>query len=269
MKKKSFISRVGSEVGLPAIVIVVSMLVSILAFNFIFGDPSNFQGANNDNQPLAGNYFGIIYKGGFIVPILMCLNMVVLTFCVERYMAIKKAKGKGSVVKFVKEIQEQIIHGNIKNALEVCDHQKGSVANVVYSTLKKYEEVENEKNMAKDQKLVAIQKEVEESTALELPGLEQNLVILATISSVSTLMGLLGTVLGMIRAFAALANAGAPDSVALAAGISEALVNTALGIGTAAIAIIAYNYFTTKIDKLTYAIDEAGFSIVQTYSAKH
>ena len=123
--------------------------------------------------------------------------------------------------------------------------------------------------MAKDQKLVAIQKEIEEATALELPGLEQNLVILATISSIATLVGLLGTVLGMIRAFAALANAGAPDSVALAAGISEALVNTALGIGTAAIAIIAYNYFTTAIDKLTYAIDETGFSIVQTYSANH
>jgi biopolymer transport protein ExbB len=269
MKKKSFISEVGSSIGLPAIVIVVAMLVSILAFNFVFGDPANFQGSDNANQPLAGNYFGIIYKGGFIVPILMCLNMVVLTFCVERYIAIKKAKGKGSIVKFIKEIRDQIIHGNIKGALETCNKQKGSVANVVYSTLKKYEEVEKETNMAKDQKLVAIQKEVEEATTLELPGMEQNLVILATISSVSTLMGLLGTVLGMIRAFAALANAGAPDSVALAAGISEALVNTALGIGTAAIAIIAYNYFTTKIDKLTYAIDEAGFSIVQTYAAKH
>jgi biopolymer transport protein ExbB len=269
MKKKSIFSRVGSSIGLPAIVICVAFLVSILAFNFIFGDPGNFQGGDNANQPLANNYFGIIFKGGFIVPILMTLNMVVLTFCVERYIALKKAKGKSSVVNFVKEIQGQIMQGNIKNALEACNKQKGSVANVVFSTLKKYEEVENEKNMAKDQKLVSIQKEVEEATALELPGLEQNLVILATISSVSTLMGLLGTVLGMIRAFAALANAGAPDSVALAAGISEALVNTALGIGTAAIAIIAYNYFTTIIDKLTYAIDEAGFSIVQTYSAKH
>jgi biopolymer transport protein ExbB len=269
MKKKSIISEVASNIGLPAVVIVVAFLVSELAFNFVFGDPSHFQGGNNANQPLAGDYFGIIFKGGFIVPILMTLNMVVLTFCVERYIAIRKAKGKGSVVKFVKEMQEKIMNGNVKSAMDLCDHQKGSVANVVYSTLKKYEEVENEKNMAKDQKLVAIQKEVEESTALELPGLEQNLVILATISSISTLMGLLGTVLGMIRAFAALANAGAPDSVALAAGISEALVNTALGIGTAAIAIIAYNYFTTKIDKITYAIDEAGFSIVQTYSAKH
>jgi biopolymer transport protein ExbB len=269
MKKKSFFGKLGSEIGLPAIVILVALLVSIFAFNFVFGDPSHFQGNDNANQPIAGNYFGIIYKGGFIVPILMTLNMVVLTFCVERYFALKKAKGKGSVVKFIQEIRDQIMHGNIKGALEACDKQKGSVANVVYSTLKKYEEVEKETNMAKDQKLVAIQKEVEEATTLELPAMEQNLVILATISSVSTLMGLLGTVLGMIRAFAALANAGAPDSVALAAGISEALVNTALGIGTAAIAIIAYNYFTTKIDKLTYAIDEAGFSIVQTYSAKH
>jgi biopolymer transport protein ExbB len=82
-------------------------------------------------------------------------------------------------------------------------------------------------------------------------------------------LGLLGTVLGMIRAFAALANAGAPDAVALASGISEALINTAFGIGTAAIAIVAYNYFTTRIDKITYSIDEAGASIVQTYASKH
>jgi len=85
----------------------------------------------------------------------------------------------------------------------------------------------------------------------------------------ATLMGLLGTVLGMIRAFAALANAGAPDSVALSTGISEALVNTAFGIGTSVLAVIFYSFFTTKIDKLTYSIDEAGFSIVQSYAANH
>jgi biopolymer transport protein ExbB len=82
-------------------------------------------------------------------------------------------------------------------------------------------------------------------------------------------MGLLGTVIGMIKAFSALANAGAPDSVQLAAGISEALINTALGIGTSAFAIIFYNFFTTKIDKLTYSIDEAGFTIVNTFAAKN
>ena len=120
-----------------------------------------------------------------------------------------------------------------------------------------------------EHKILAIQKEIEESTSLELPMLEKNLVILATISSIATLMGLLGTVFGMIRAFSAIATAGAPDAVALSTGISEALINTALGISTSALAIIAYNYFTTRIDSLTYGIDEAGFTIAQTYASKH
>jgi biopolymer transport protein ExbB len=84
---------------------------------------------------------------------------------------------------------------------------------------------------------------------------------------VATLVGLLGTVIGMIKAFAALATAGAPDAVALANGISEALINTALGILTSALAIIAYNYFTSRIDTLTYNIDEAGLSITQNFSS--
>ena len=123
--------------------------------------------------------------------------------------------------------------------------------------------------MTKEQKLTYIQKEVEEATALELPTLEQNLSVVATMTTLGTLTGLLGTVLGMIKAFAALANAGAPDSIALSTGISEALVNTAFGIGTGALAVISYNFFTSKIDKITYAIDEVGFSIVQTYAATH
>jgi len=98
--------------------------------------------------------------------------------------------------------------------------------------------------------------------------LEKNLVIIATMASVSTLIALLGTVLGMIRAFSALGAAGAPDSTALANGISEALINTALGIANSAVAIIMYNVFTTKIDKITYTIDEAGFSIVQTFASQ-
>lgn len=269
MKNKVNSKKGSNKIELPVVVILSALLIAILAYNFIFGDPSNFQGNNPDNQPIPGNYFGIVYKGGFIVPILMSLLLIVLTFSVERFFAIRRAKGKGSVVVFVKEVQSRLSSGNIRQAIASCDEQKGSVANVIVSGLNRYEQVEKETELAKDQKLVAIRKEIEEATALELPGLEQNLVFLSTISSIATLMGLLGTVLGMIRAFAALANAGAPDSVALAAGISEALINTALGIGTAAVSIVAYNYFTTQIDKLTYSIDEAGFSIEQTYAAKH
>ena len=252
-----------------AAVIPVSLLVSIMVFLFVFGAGSNFIGGSNANLPLPGNYYGMMYKGGPIVPVIMSLLLIVLAFGVERYLAITKAAGKGKVISFVADINSKLNGGKIDEAKAACNTQKGSVANVIYSGLTKYQEMEKEKSLPKDQKLVSIQKEIEEATSLELPALEQNLVILSTIASIATLMGLLGTVIGMIKAFAALANAGAPDSVQLAAGISEALINTALGIGTSALAIIFYNFFTTKIDKLTYSIDEAGFTIVNTFAAKN
>ncbi len=268
MKKNDELSN-NLKTWFSALVIPSALVIAICIFVFILGNGMNFQGGDNANSPLPGNYLGVVFKGGFIVPILMALLIIVLSFSIERFLTISKAKGKGSVTTFVKSVKKHIANNEVDLAIEECDKQRGSVANVVQSVLLRYKAVEGDQTMNKDQKLTSIQKEIEEATSMELPSLEQNLVILATISSVATLMGLLGTVLGMIRAFAALANAGSPDSVALANGISEALINTAFGIGTAALAIISYNIFTTQIDKLTYSIDEAGFSIVQTYAAKH
>lgn len=159
--------------------------------------------------------------------------------------------------------------GDLDEAQRLCDKQRGSVANVVGSTLRKYHEMENTADLTKEQKILAIQKELEEATALELPMMQQNLPIIATITTLGTLMGLLGTVLGMIRSFAALSAGGGTDSVALSTGISEALINTAFGILTGALAVISYNYYTNKIDNLTYSLDEVGFSIVQTFAATH
>lgn len=257
------------KLSFASAVIPASLVASTIVYLFVFGSGSNFVGGSNANVPIPGNYFGIVYKGGPIVPIIMSLLLTVLAFAVERYLAITKAAGKGDVIDFMANINELLETGKIDAAKTECNDQKGSVANVILSGLVKYQEMEKEKTLPKDQKIVSIQKEIEESTSLELPALEQNLVVLSTIASIATLMGLLGTVIGMIKAFSALANAGAPDSVQLAAGISEALINTALGIGTSALAIIFYNFFTTKIDKLTYSIDEAGFTIVNTFAAKN
>jgi len=104
---------------------------------------------------------------------------------------------------------------------------------------------------------------------LELPMLEKNLVFLSTIASVATLIGLFGTVLGMIRAFAALGEdtGGGAAATKLSQGIAEALYNTALGIGTSAVAIIFYNMFTTRIDSITYGIDESGFTLTQSFAS--
>lgn len=204
-----------------------------------------------------------------MVPILMANFIIVLSVIIERLITIGAASGKGSIQNFVRKIKVNLDNNSIDQAIADCDKQKGSVANVIREGLTKYKEMAGNNQMDKEQKILAIQKEIEESTSLELPVLEKNLVILATISSVATLLGLLGTVFGMIRAFSAIATAGAPDAVALSTGISEALINTALGIGTSALAIISYNYFTTRIDGMTYGIDEAGFSIAQTFAAKH
>lgn len=252
-----------------AIVIPLAFVVSIIIYMFVLGNPGNFVGNDNANAALPGNYLGTVYKGGVIVPVLMTLFLLVLTFSIERFLTISKAKGTKSIEGFVRTVRQKLNVNDITGAIAACDQQRGSVAAVVKSGLLKYQEMARERGMDKDQKILAIQKEIEESTTLELPMLEKNLVILSTIASVSTLVGLLGTVFGMIKAFSALAQAGNPDAVALAEGISEALINTAIGIAGSAIAIIAYNYFTSKIDELTYSIDEAGFSIIQTFAAQH
>ncbi|RSK30134.1 MotA/TolQ/ExbB proton channel family protein [Hymenobacter metallilatus] len=249
--------------------IVLAFIVSVIIYKFVLGDGSHFQGGNNENNPVSGDYFGVVYKGGPIVPLLMTMFLCVIIFSIERALTIGRAKGTKSIESFVRTIRQKLNVNDITGAIAVCDQQKGSVANVVKAGLGKYQEMARERGMEKDQKILAIQKEIEESTALELPMLEKNLVILSTLASIATLVGLLGTVFGMIKAFSALAQGGAPDAVGLANGISEALINTALGIGTSAIAIVAYNFFTSKIDELTYSIDEAGFSIIQTFAAQH
>jgi len=263
-KTKSF-----TGIKSAGLVIICCFIIAICIYEFIMGNPANF--VNNDpaNHPLTGNLLGTIYKGGIIVPIIQTLLLTVIALSVERFFAIRAAYGKGSLVKFVAKIKEALAAGDLAKAQKICDEQRGSVANVVTATLKKYAEMEQETQMPKDQKLIAIQKELEEATALELPMMEQNLPIIGTMTTLGTLMGLLGTVIGMIRSFAALASGGSADSMALSQGISEALVNTAFGILTGALAVISYNYYTNKIDRLTYSLDEVGFSIVQTFAATH
>ena len=212
---------------------------------------------------------GTIYKGGVIVPVLQTLFLTVLVLSVERWFAIRKANGKSNLTKFVRNVKDCLEKNDLDGARALCEKQRGSVANVVLSALETYSQVENDSTLNKEQSVAAIQKRLEEATALELPTLEQNLPVIATMTTLGTLVGLLGTFIGMIRAFAALANAGAPDSIALSTGISEALINTAFGIATGACAVISYNYYTSKIDKLTYSIDEVGFTIVAAYNVAH
>ncbi|MEG0950021.1 MAG: MotA/TolQ/ExbB proton channel family protein [Bacteroidales bacterium] len=249
-----------------ALVIVISFAIALLIYYYIFGYSGNFMNNDPNNYPLPGNILGTIYKGGIVVPVIQTLLLTVLILSVERWFAINKASGKGNMTHFVTQIKEALSKGDVESAQKLCNGQGGSLGNVVHSALQVYAEEKEDNRMTKEQKVVAIQKNIEEATSLELPSLEQNLPVIATITTLGTLMGLLGTVLGMIKAFSAMATAGSPDTIALSTGISEALVNTAFGIATGALAVISYNYFTARIDKITYGIDEAGFTIVQTFA---
>lgn len=266
-KKES--SSSGSSI-FASLAIIICFVVGYLVWKFVMGAPGNFEGGDPElGQPLPGNYFGMIYKAGIVVPVLLGLMLMAIVFSFERYFVITKAAGKGNVDAFVTRVQSLLASGDLDTAIKECDKQQGSVANVIKSGLVKYKEVSADTRVDSEKATIAIQKEIEEATALEMPMLEKNMVIISTLVSIGTLVGLLGTVTGMIKAFSALATGGAPDQAQLANGISEALINTATGIATSAIATVMYNVFTTKIDKLTYSIDEAGYSIVQTYASTH
>jgi len=256
----------GSNGGgmISGLIIVACIIVGFIMWKFVMGNPSNFQEGIVGGEPLNGSVLAIIYKGGPIVPILMGCFLMVVVFSIERFSVISKAAGKGKLEVFMKGLQGSIKQGNIDDAIALCDKQQGSVANAIKSGLVKYQEVKKE-GFTSEEAAELIHKEVEESTSLEMPMLEKNMTIISTLVSLGTLAGLLGTVTGMIKSFAALATAGTPDQAALANGISEALINTATGISTSALAIIMYNFFTSKIDTLTYSIDEAATSLVNTY----
>ncbi|MBI5010307.1 MAG: MotA/TolQ/ExbB proton channel family protein, partial [Bacteroidia bacterium] len=247
--------------------ILIAFVISYLLFTNIMGNPVNFEGGNPKGHALEGNYLGIIYKGGYIVPILMTCVLTLIIFVFERTITLSRAKGKGRLNSFVRQLQGLLAEDKIEEALEACDKQKGSLANVMKAGLTRYRDLQKDKELEKDQKILSIQKSFEEATALELPMLSKNMVIFSTLASVSVLIGLIGTVLGMIRAFAALAQSGAPDALALSQGISEALVNTAFGITGSTLSILAFNYFTTTIDDYTFKIDESGFSLTQNFAA--
>jgi len=251
-----------------AIVILVAITIGILIYVFVLGNPNNFEGGDPKNNPLPGNYLGVAYKGGILVPVGIGLLIITIVMSIERFITLAKASGKISMEAFVQQIETLIEQDRIDEAIALCDKQRGTLGNVVRETLVRLKLVRDDKALTKEQKIAAVQKAIEESLALELPMLEKHMTIIATIVSIATLIGLIGTVLGMIRAFSALATSGAPDAVALATGISEALVNTALGITTSTISTIMYNYFTSRIDDIVYRVDEAGFIITQTLQEK-
>jgi len=254
------------------ILFIFALAASIGIFEFVLGNGANFADyatKGTKEVPLAGNYLGIIYVGGPLVALLICLSIMVIAVVIERALTLRKAAGKQAIPKFFKAVVDNIKAHKIDEAIALCDKQRGSVANVLKAALTRYQEVTADKSSVDTEKqLVEVQRAVEETMMLETPLLEKNLIALSTIASIATMVGLLGTVIGMIRAFRGLAQAGAPDAIALSTGISEALINTAGGLFAAIVGIVAYNFFVNKVDNFTFQIDEANYNVMQLLKEK-
>jgi biopolymer transport protein ExbB len=208
-----------------------------------------------------------VQDGGPIVILLLALSMMVITFIIERTLSLRRAEGKGSLQKFLRDVVQAAQNGKYEEAIDLCKKQQGACANVLLAGLERYLVVKR-RGMSIEKQVTEVKRMIEEATALETPVLEKNLIAISTIASIATMVGLFGTTIGMIRAFTALAATGAPDAVQLSLGISEALVNTAGGLFAAITAIVAYNVFVNKVDNMTFMLDEAAFEIVEIISSE-
>ncbi len=203
-----------------------------------------------------------IHRGGPLLILGLTFLFLALTFAVERFIVLWRAGGRGNVQSFIKNVKTSVHGGDLGAAIEACKKQGGSLANVIGAGLEHHRQ-QKAKAMPEKDLLDETRRALQEASALESPNLEQNLTALSTIASIATLLGLLGTTIGMIRSFQAMSHAGAPDATQLALGISEALVNTALGLTTAIIATVLYNYFTTKVDAFNNRVEETSYEVLK------
>jgi biopolymer transport protein ExbB len=232
-----------------ALVLIVSLIIGIFIWAMLLPD--------------------YLRRGGPLVAVLIALLVMLVTFIIERIMTLNKAKGKISVQAFFKNIIDMLQQGNFDGALAACDKQRGTVANVLRAGIERYKQVLITESST-EKRLTETQRAIEEANALEVPLLERNLIALSTIASIATMVGLLGTTIGMIRAFKATGTrvGGVIDAQSLAVGISEALVNTAGGLLAAIVGIVAYNFFVNKVDAFNYTMDEATYEMLQLMKSR-
>jgi biopolymer transport protein ExbB len=221
-------------------------------------------------QP-AGTVAHSVHQGGPLVVVLITILLMLIAFTAERFFSLYRvAKGKSSIPVFFKKLITLLQADDYDGALAACDKQRGTTANVLRAGIERFRTVRDDNTLDAEKKITLTQAAIEEANALEGPLLERNLIALSTIASIATMVGLLGTTIGMIRAFAATGNVegGVIDAQQLAVGISEALVNTAGGLVSGILGIFFYNFFVNKVDAFNYTTDEATFEVIQLFKGK-
>ena len=179
----------------------------------------------------------IFEKGGFLMyPIFVC-SLIAITIFFERMFYLKSIKTKSK--RFVLRVKNLVKKGSIELAISACRKSPTPISQIMLSGLMKFGRGRDEMKEA-----------IEDSANQEIPVLERNLSTLSTIGNITPLLGLLGTVFGMVKAFNVIAVMGVGKPEALAGGISEALLTTAFGLSIAIPTIVVYNYLSHRVDKL-------------------
>ena len=185
---------------------------------------------------------------------LLFFSVLAATVAIERFIVFSKAKL--SVSDFVTKIRRAVlVKRKVQEAVRICEQSKGPVASVMKAGLLRYGHPRED-----------IEKTIENAALYELDRLEKRLGVLATTANVAPMLGFLGTVAGMIKSFATLAEQGLTNPAAVAVGISEPLITTATGLIIARPAQLVYNWYTTKITRFVRDIETASNMLVETFS---
>ena len=193
-------------------------------------------------------------QGGIFMYPLLLFSVLAATVAIERFIVFSKAKL--NVGEFLTKIRKALlVNRNVKEGIKICEQSKGPVASVMKAGLLRYGHSRED-----------IEKTIENAALYELDRLERRLGILATTANVAPMLGFLGTVSGMIKSFATLAEQGLTNPAAVAVGISEALITTAAGLIIAIPAQLLYNWYTTKITRFVRDIETASNMLVETFT---
>jgi biopolymer transport protein ExbB len=185
----------------------------------------------------------MVIKGGPIMaPILLC-SVIALAIVVERCLSLRRNR----ILRYdiLQRIEELLRDRKIPEATTLCKRYPSSMTRILLAAILNHDKTRQD-----------IKEIIEDAGRHEIPVLERYLPVLGTIASIAVLLGLLGTILGMIRTFNAIAALGYGHPEALAGGISEALIATAAGLAVAIPTLVLYNFFTSKVDALVIDMEK-------------
>jgi biopolymer transport protein ExbB len=187
--------------------------------------------------------------GPVMYPILLC-SILFVAILIERLFHLHRAQINTN--EFVAGIRNILKKGNIAEAISICEETPGPVAHVIKAGIMKH-----------DRPKAEIKEAIDDAALHEVPRLEKNLAVVATIAHISLLLGLFGTVLGMIQVFDTIKALGGRHTPAqLAGGISQALLTTAAGLAVAIPAFVAYNYLVSRVGALVWDMERTATEVV-------